>query len=241
MEKERKEKKEDIKEEKRERRKEKIKKYSKWGLWIFIALIIYVLWAKLNIVDWILSFLQKSDTLWMIYKIFETEVESKSLLGLFYISFFGSLFFISLPLEVIFLFYLGLNYTVFQIMTVIIIGELIGTVINYFIGLFVGEKAMEWLLKKQYSDFKFKINRAGAFILLVGNIIPFPIDIFVLVLGTVKYNFRRLIIYTILGKLIKLTLLYLGYVYFVKFLSPYLSDVSLSWFIDIVRRAFFGG
>ncbi len=227
------------KEKKKLTPEEKRKRYLKWAFWIVVLIILYFAFGWLR--DQALLLLQMNPNVWAVYKAIEAEITAKTLLGLFYASMFGAIFFITLPVEIIFLYYLGLNYYFMQVLVITLAGNLIGIAFDYFIGWLIGPKVLQWFMKKEsYQNFQKKIDKAGAFIVIVGNIIPFPIEWFTVFLGAVRYGFVRLMIYTTLGKIVKFGLLWLGYKYFIQYVGPHISTVNLPWFMDLIRSSFGG-
>ncbi len=219
--------------------KEKRKRYLKWAFWLVIAVALYFSFGWLR--EQALFLLQQNPTLWVVYQAIAAEIESRSLLGLFYAASFGALFFIALPVELIFLYYLGLNYYFVQVLTITLVGNLLGIAVDYFCGWIIGPKVLQWFMKKEtYEVFHRKIEKAGAFLVIVGNIIPFPIEPFTVFLGAVRYGFFRLILYTAIGKAVKFGLLWLGYKYFVLYVGPYISTVNIPWFLNLVKSSFGG-
>lgn len=218
---------------------EKRRRYLKWAFWILLLVALYFGFGWLK--EQLLLLLQQNPTVWSYYKAIEAEIASKSLLGLFYAAFFGALFFVTLPVEIIFLFYLGLNYYFVQILVITLIGNLLGIAFNYFVGWLVGPKVLRWFMKEEtYHKFQKKIDKAGIFIVIVGNIIPFPIEPFTVFLGAVRFGFVRLMLWTALGKIVKFGLLWLGYKYFVQYVGPYISTVNVPWFVDLIKSSFGG-
>ncbi len=218
---------------------EKRKRYLKWAFWIAVLVALYFGFGWLR--SEALVLLQMNPHIWAAYNAIEAEIAARSLLGLFYASFFGALFFITLPVEIIFLYYLGLNYYVVQVLVITLLGNLLGIAVDYFCGWLIGPKVLQWFMKKEtYAKFHAKIEKAGAFIVIVGNIIPFPIEPFTVFLGALRYGFVRLMVYTLIGKLAKFGLLWLGYKYFVQYVGPYISQVNLPWFLNIIKSGFGG-
>lgn len=220
---------------------EKPKEKFNWKKWSLIALFIIALifaWKVIDIPGKITWVLQQNPTVWSAYQSIMAEVEARTLIGLAYASFFGSLFFISLPVEAIFVYYLGLNYYVVQIITIVMLGNILGMIINYGFGWLIGERVVKFFMKKNYHSFRKKLDRAGSFLILLGNIIPFPIEPFAVFLGAVKYKFRWYIFYTIIGKLIKFILLSIGYAFFIKFAAPHLEGITIEWFIERTKDIF---
>lgn len=217
----------------------KSKKRKKFLKWTLITLALVALYFSFS---WLLQqtihLLQLNSTTWALYNRVSDEIASRSLTGLFYASAFGAVFFITLPVELIFIYYLGLNYPATYVIAITLLGNLLGMSFNYIFGLAVGTKFLKWLLKGTYHSFHRKIMRAGDFLVLVGNIIPFPIEPFVLFLGAVRYGFFRMVFLTVIGKLIKFILLWLAYVYFIKFFSPYIGYITLHNFISLIKSGF---
>lgn len=212
--------------------------WTKIALWTVVIIALIVLWKLINVPELLLTLLQKNPTVWSLYQTIAQEIQARTLLGLFYASFFGGLFFVSLPVEVIFLYYLGLNYYVVQVTTVVMLGNMLGMALNYFIGRLIGERLVQKLMKESYPKFMKKLDRAGAFLILVGNILPFPIEPFAVFLGAVKYKFSRFMLWTFIGKLLKFAILAFGYIYFLKFASPYLDTLSVDWFVQNIKNIF---
>jgi membrane protein YqaA with SNARE-associated domain len=218
---------------------EKRKRYLKWAFWLIVAIILYFSFGWIQ--EQVFTLLQSNPTVWAMYKAIETEIASRSLLGLFYAAFFGALFFLALPVELIFIYYLNLNYYFVQILFITLVGNLLGIAVDYFFGWLIGPKVLQWFMKKEtYETFQRKIRKAGAFIILVGNVIPFPIEPFTVFLGAVRYGFLRLMLYTFIGKMLKFGMLWLGYKYFVQFVGPHIATVNLPWFIDLIKSSFGG-
>ena len=212
--------------------------WTKILLWVVIAAAIVALWYLFDGFALLMTLLQANPHVWAFYQAISAEIASRSLAGLFYASFFGSLFFISLPIEIIFLYYIGLNYYVVQVFTITLVGNILGMLFNYGAGRLIGDKWIRKLLKEKYVRFRKKLDKAGAFIVLIGNIIPFPIEPFSVFLGAVKYNFKSFIIWTIVGKVIKFLILLFGYTYFLKYAGPFLGEVSVDWFVELIRNVF---
>ncbi len=216
------------------------KKYNwkKILFWIAIILLALVVWSLIDVPGYLLQLLQMNPTVWAWYQAISAEIEGRTLLGLLYASFFGGIFFISLPVEVIFLFYLGLNYYVVQIITVVMIGNLLGMLFNYGFGRLIGEKIVRHFMKENYEKFRKKLDKAGAMLILIGNILPFPIEPFAVFLGAVKYRFSSFMLWTAVGKMIKFLILAFGYTYFLKYAGPYLDGVSIDIFIETIKSIF---
>lgn len=211
-------------------------------LWIAVLAAAFVLWQMFDIPALMLRLLQANPTVWSLYQTIQVEVEGRTLLGLLYASLLSTCVLTNpifpLPPEVIFVYYLGLNYYVIQILTIMMIGSFVSMTINWLLGRLIGERVIKSIMKKSYPKFRQKLERAGGFIVLVGNIVPFPMEFFAVFLGAVKYGYKKFIIFTLIGRLIKFVLLALGFFYFMKYASPYLSTVNVDWFIKSITDIF---
>jgi len=217
------------------------KKKTNWKkilIWTVVIIAALVIWTLLDVPQYFLQLMQMNPTVWSIYQAISAEIEGRTLLGLLYASFFGGIFFVSLPVEVIFLYYLGLNYYVVQIITVVMIGNILGMLFNYGFGRLIGEKVVKYFMKENYGKFRKKLEKAGAVLILIGNILPFPIEPFAVFLGAVKYRFSSFILWTAVGKFVKFIILAFGYTYVLKYAGPYLDGVSINTFIEAVKNIF---
>ncbi len=216
---------------------EQRKKYLKWGLWILAILILY--FAFQWIVSRILALLQLNPVVWAVYKSAEEAIVARSLLGLYYAAASSATFLSALPVEAFFLYYLGLSYPPMIVVLVTLGGVLSGALFNYVVGWLIGPRVIKWFIKEKYDSFHRKVEKAGGLIVVIGNIIPFfPVDLFAVFLGTVRYGFLRLLIYAAIGRLLQFGLLWLGYKYFLQYVSPYLGTLSWPWLVHVIQSGF---
>lgn len=192
----------------------KVLKKVKWTFIAMFALIVYFYYA--NIVHFFLDILKQNPTVFDYYLFVETNISNNTLKGLFFMSFLGSLFFLVLPSEALFIYFLSTtsHFPLF-ILTITVFGSLLGLGFNYFFGRFIGKN----LLKKIFSEEKFynykeKINKFGGYVLLIGNILPGPIEVLAVFYGGFKFEFKRFIYLAFIGRLIKYVLLFLAFFFF---------------------------
>jgi membrane protein YqaA with SNARE-associated domain len=141
------------------------------------------------------------------------QLKEKSLLGVFYSSFFGGLFFVFLPMEVLFVSLLkdGVNPTMLIILY--IVGFLLSYSINYFIGMNLGELSKKLIGAKQFYNIKVAINRYGVLAVFAFNALPLPSQALSTILGVFKYNKTKFYIFFLSGQLIKYIVIAIGYIY----------------------------
>jgi len=190
---------------------------------VILAIIYYVVQQ-----GYLATFMQSHPWLWAVYQYIHQLAAEKSLLGLFFATFFGGLFFITMPIEVTFLYFLSLGYNVPLIILIALAGDTLGLIVDYSIGWLLGKRVLRFFLKDTYDKFINIIERFGGVIILFGNIIPFPIQLVSLVIGTTRYSIKKFVIYSAIGKLIKLVILAFAGNYILNILIPYIKDYALN-------------
>lgn len=131
------------------------------------------------------------------------EGKSDSLVSFGVVHFSGYLFFLLMPVEMAFIYYLSF-YEEIQMVTVAICTAFSAQLIDYFIGYslstkfifhFVGEKRIE--RSQKY------IQKYGNLTIFLFNLSPLSSPVIALVAGMIKYRLRNHIIFSLLGLIIK--------------------------------------
>lgn len=200
------------------------KKASKKKFFCFLMVIIIFL-AFYVFRERILSFIKEIPFVWKMIGPIVSEVEKGTLLGLFYITSLGALFFLSIPVEVSFVYFLTLDHNAALVVMTALFGSMVGLTINYFIGFLFGEKVFRYFLKEKFDKFKETLDRFGGGIILFGNIIPFPSELFSAILGSTKYNFKKFIIYTFIGRVMKFSLIFFAKDLFTERILPKIKSL----------------
>lgn len=124
-------------------------------------------------------------------------------LGLFLMGFLGSLFFIPLPID--FLFFKGLtngaNPTVALVL--VLIGSIIGNIIDYFLGASLSQYARYLVSVKKLYAAKRWVNKYGAWAIFFFNLTPLPGSLLTFAVGITRYNIYRLFLFFILALICK--------------------------------------
>ncbi|MFH0874555.1 MAG: VTT domain-containing protein [archaeon] len=175
---------------------------------ITAMLVILVIYAILMLLQpYVVSFLSNVNFVSPLYKLVHIEITNKSLNGLFFITLIGSLFCISYPAEVLFLLYAKFGYNPFVAALVMLVAIMVSQILNYMVGYFLGAKILHMFIheiKKEYSGFLAEHDEL--FIILI-NIFPLPADILTVILGVIKYNFKKALLLSFIGQLIKYSIL----------------------------------
>ncbi len=184
-------------------------------LYIFLLVfLIYFFYHKITLK--IMEIFQSNPTLYNDFLYFSSQIKNSTLEGLLYISILGALFFLAIPMEAIFIYYLSSTFHgAFFIILIIVLGSLIGLSINYFLGWILGDKVLKKFFEKEnYDKYKNYIDKYGGAVLVIGNIIPSPIEPLTLLYGSFNYSYKKFFILALIGRIIKYTLLFIAFYFF---------------------------
>lgn len=135
------------------------------------------------------------------------EVFSNSAIGLFYVTFFGGLFFLFTPIDVFFI--AAINTGKFSPLhcTLMFLGLLFSYSLNYVIGLRFSTLSKKLVSPKKFYKTKVIVNKFGKLAILFFNIIGFGSQQLTFVLGVFRYNRTRLLILAVIGQIIHYSLI----------------------------------
>ncbi len=174
--------------------------------------------------DRIVALMRKNATVWAIYSHIAGQIHHDTLLGLFYAGFFGALFFIMIPLEAVFFYYLSLHYPGLVVVGVMWVGSLLGLTADYLMGAVAGERILARFSPQKFVKTKAAMDRWGGLIVVVSNVIPFlPVQFISLGIGATRYGLKSFFVYTAASRLAYLMTLWLSADYFRQAILPYLS------------------
>ncbi|GIU68954.1 MAG: hypothetical protein KatS3mg002_0190 [Candidatus Woesearchaeota archaeon] len=176
---------------------------------IIFVLITFLITGMLFILrPVIINEINKNPELHKIYMYINTQISNRSILWLFLATFFGSIFLFSIPVELIFAYYIISDANIVLSIIAATIGTISARCINFFIG--TKFKHLTTHLREKDEDFKKKFNRTQTSLIFLGNFIPaFPVEHFAVFVGTTHYNFKKFLIYQLLGKILKFILIVL--------------------------------
>ena len=135
------------------------------------------------------------------------EGKSESLTSFIVVHFAGYLFFLLMPVEMLFVYYLSF-YPELELIGIAIGTAFAAQVIDYLIGYsfrykfilyFVGEKRIE--------NAESYIKKYGNLTIFIFNLLPLSSPVIALVAGMLKYSIKDLVIYSVLGLAIKYAIL----------------------------------
>jgi membrane protein DedA with SNARE-associated domain len=135
------------------------------------------------------------------------EGRSDSIFSFALVHFAGYLFFLLMPVEVAFCYYLSF-YEEIEMIGVAMGTALTAQFIDYFIGYSFSKKFIQnFVGESRISKSEKYINKYGNLTLFVFNVLPLSSPVISLVAGMIKYRLKYLIIYSFFGLLIKYLIL----------------------------------
>jgi len=161
--------------------------------------------------------ISNSPILFAIYTFFKSHIIDKTFLGLFAVFSMGSLFFIYVPLEISFLYFIS-ELNPWFCLPIVLISILLGFSINYLLGLMLSKKIES---NSKYYTLEQWVHKAGGILLVLFLFTPFPVQILTFILGGIKYPYKKMIIYSSIGILMK----YFMLAFYSDFLIGSLSNI----------------
>lgn len=136
------------------------------------------------------------------------ESRNISLESFLVINFLGYLFFLIMPVEALFLYYLTGGYNVMTLIFAATLTGLFGQIVDYLVGKLVNEKyAKEIVGKNKYKKIKNVIHKYGKPIMFVFSLSILSSPIVAFIAGVVKCDWKQIFLYSFLGLLTKYMLI----------------------------------
>lgn len=204
-----------------ERKKRVIKKEAKkefkqlkWITYILLFTVLYLAYEPLS--NLFFTLIKANPTIYSYYLFLEYQISNVTLLGIFFVNILGTLFFLILPSEALFIYYLSnTNYFIAILILFSVAGNIVGMTINYLFGRLLGERVLKWWFKeKKFFEYKEKIDKYGGILLVLGNIIPGPIEILSVFFGGFKFKLSKYIYLVMIGRTIKYLLIFAAFMLF---------------------------
>ncbi|MBU1244982.1 VTT domain-containing protein [Myxococcota bacterium] len=188
-------------------RKKKKNRLGRLFFWLAVLGGLYVLFLFFR--DDLVQLMRRNATVWAVYSHIADQISEKTLLGLAYAGFFGSLFFILIPLEAVFFYYLALEHHAALVILIMLFSSVLGLALDYLMGRLVGEGLLMRYAEERFTKTKRSMDRYGGTIVIVANIIPFlPVQIISVVIGATRFGLRKFLLYTLVGRGAYLVLLW---------------------------------
>lgn len=198
-----------------DKKKKSLPKIPNLKIYILLLLVVVLYFSYNHIIFFFLNLLSLNPTIYSHYIFIEDQILNSTLVGLLFLSILGSLFFLALPSEIIFIFYLSeTQRNPIFVLLIMIVGNLVGLMINYFVGWLLGQNIVKFFFKKNFENYKSKVDDYGGFVLLLGNIFPGPIELLSVFYGAFKFPFRYYMFLSLVGRTLKYMLLFVMYLFF---------------------------
>lgn len=149
------------------------------------------------------------------------EWSQKTLRGLLFIGFFSTLFIVSIPSELLFLQYLVSGNNILLVIVILVIANSLAMFVNYIIGLIVGRKLIKLWLKEKFYKYEGLINKWGGSILIIGNIVPSPIEFVSIIYGTSRYPLIKYIYFIAISRAIRYSILLYIFTFYPQYISVF--------------------
>lgn len=173
---------------------------------VIIIIMIYIL--SLIIWQQFSELLLQIPIIYEVYNLTMLEIQKRSVIGLSILTFIGSLFFVAYPAELLYLVYTRIGYSLFYVALIMLFYTMLGQAVNYSLGYFIEEKFLHKFIRKRKKEYLGSLAQYDMLFIIILNIVPLPADILSLILGIIKYDFKKTMIYTFIGKILKF--LFLG-------------------------------
>jgi membrane protein YqaA with SNARE-associated domain len=135
------------------------------------------------------------------------EGKNQSIVSFALIHFSGYLFFLLMPVELAYIYYLAF-FTDIQMFVVAMLTAVAAQLIDYFIGISVSSTIVNNLVGEERIEKAEKyIQKYGNLTIFIFNILPLSSSVIAVAAGMIKYRFKNFIIYSSVGLIIKYILL----------------------------------
>ncbi len=148
------------------------------------------------------DFLSRYATAFEVYSHIKEAIGTQSLLGIGYMMFLLSLFFIPAPIEAVFIGLLLLPHDPYLLVLVSTIAGTLGHVFNYIMGFIFGR----WILrnsKDKTTSLMEWFYRSGGILLFIFNFLPLPSQPASIIYGFTKYSLIKFTMITFIGRFLK--------------------------------------
>jgi len=120
------------------------------------------------------------------------------------INFSGYLFFIISMVELAFIQVISQGGNPVIYISIAVITAMIAQTIDYAIGYYFSKTVMnKFITQKKYEKYKEKIEKYGNPVIFLFNFLPLSSPILILIGGILRYNYKKILLYSFLGLLMK--------------------------------------
>jgi len=142
------------------------------------------------------------------------QISGSSILGIFYTTLIGGIFFISVPLEVLFVKFIKAGHPLLIVLIPYFIGLIISFTVNYYIGFKLSGLSKKLVSPKKFYKLKGVLNKYGPWAILFFNATPLPAQLLTVILGVFRYNKTRFYVLFLIGQFVKYMAISVFYYFF---------------------------
>jgi len=133
---------------------------------------------------------------------------SEGLLSFAIVNFAGYLFFLFMPVEIAFIYYLKGDINVWLLNAVALATAIASQIIDYLIGYSLSSKIIDRLIgRRRYEKAEDKIRKYGNIIIFLFNVTPLSSPVISLAAGMLKHRKKDALIFSLSGLIVKYLLL----------------------------------
>ena len=182
---------------------------------------IFVILSAVFIVLLVVAYFFQRNSDILIFRVMNTAIThvsshiwGASPLGIIYTTAIGGLFFISIPLEVLFVKFLKTGHPILIIFLFYFLGLIVSYTIDYLIGLKLSNFSKKIISPKKFYKTKGILNRYGSLAVFSFNALPLPSQLLSVILGVFRYNKTRFYVFFLSGQAVKLAVITLIFYFF---------------------------
>ncbi|MAG60172.1 hypothetical protein CL619_00145 [archaeon] len=168
------------------------------GIWVILLMLEHFI--GFDLFNWF----QKLPFIYPIAVYVTSQIKQKTFEGIIYSFSFSSLFFIPTPLELLFLGFLSTARTEAAVIIPTFIGLLIGQHANFLGGRVFGRIIKRYVNHSTRKKVKERLHEHGAAAIFFINLLPLPYPITNFLAGSLKYPYKKWLLFVSLGLSIKL-------------------------------------
>jgi membrane protein YqaA with SNARE-associated domain len=128
---------------------------------------------------------------------------SSNIVSFAIVHFLSYLFFLLMPAEIFFLYYLSEGQNQLLLLFIALTTAISAQICDYAIGFLAANNIQELIKPKRYHKYKNIVNKYGYPIIFIFNLTPLSSPIVVLISGFMKLSLRRVLVYSFAGLFIK--------------------------------------
>ena len=179
------------------------------GLWVLLLMLEYFIGFDL------LRWFSELPFIYPIASYIASQITQKTFEGIVYAFSLSSLFIIPSPLELLFVGFLSSVRSQSAVIIPAFIGLLIGQHVNFWSGRIFGKVARQYIDKSTRKKMVQRLQEYGAIAIFFINLLPLPYPITNFLAGSLKYPYKKWVLFTSLALAIKLV--FIAWLYTVVF------------------------